>query len=76
MLDRHPVMRPPMGDRRDDGALPIGPAIAGDLRGLARPRIASIGSDDELGPHGFTVVDEGADAWTMVASLASSPDNG
>jgi ribosomal protein S18 acetylase RimI-like enzyme len=25
--------------------------------------------------HGFDVVDEGADAWTMVASLASSPDN-
>ena len=25
--------------------------------------------------HGFDVVDEGAEAWTMVASLASSPDN-
>jgi ribosomal protein S18 acetylase RimI-like enzyme len=24
--------------------------------------------------HGFQVVDEGADAWTMVAELASSPD--
>jgi GNAT superfamily N-acetyltransferase len=25
--------------------------------------------------HGFAVVDEGAEAWTMVASLASSPAN-
>jgi ribosomal protein S18 acetylase RimI-like enzyme len=25
--------------------------------------------------HGFSVVDEGAEAWTMVASLASSPAN-
>ncbi len=25
--------------------------------------------------HGFEIVDEGAEAWTMVASLASSPTN-